>query len=198
MLDALAQDADKRVSERAELSQAYARTVRDHNGGDAALYQVKVERAARLADECRRATRERVERDMPARFDAARERAERGARERFGAKHSGIPNCSRRRDDSQSWCDSRGDVAPGSKPIAFMIEDEMVGLASSPGLSCKGHNSLAVFGGERVHLALAGRDDLRDDAQAALVVHGGGRAQAALARPPLCVLSSSCLKFREN
>ena len=51
MLDALAQDADKRVSERAELSQAYVRTVRDHNGDDAALYQVKVERAARLADE---------------------------------------------------------------------------------------------------------------------------------------------------
>lgn len=32
VLAALAQDADKRVSERAELSQAYVRAVRDHTG----------------------------------------------------------------------------------------------------------------------------------------------------------------------
>lgn len=184
VLDALAQDADKRVSERAELSQAYVRTVRDHNGDDAALYQVKVERAARLADECRRATRERVERDIQARFDAVRERAERGVRDYFGANHSEIPNSSRRRDASRGWewDDSRGDVALGNKPIVFMAEDEMVELASNPGLSYKDQNSLVVFGGERVHLALAGRDDLCDDAQMALVVHGGGRAQVTLAR----------------
>lgn len=51
VLDALSQDADGRVSERAELSQAYVRAVRDHNGDDAALYRLKAERAARLADE---------------------------------------------------------------------------------------------------------------------------------------------------
>ena len=51
VLAALAQDADRRVSERAEVSQAYVRAVRDHNGDDAALYQVKVECAARVADE---------------------------------------------------------------------------------------------------------------------------------------------------
>lgn len=64
VLAALARDADRRVSERAELSQAYVRAVRDHNGDDAALYRLKAERAARLADERRRATRERVERDV--------------------------------------------------------------------------------------------------------------------------------------
>ena len=92
VLAALSQDADRRVSERAELSQAYVRAVRDHNGDDAALYQVKVERAARVADERVRATRERVERDIQARFDAVRERAESGARERFGSNHSEFPN----------------------------------------------------------------------------------------------------------
>ena len=51
VLAALAQDADRRVSERAELSQAYVRAVRDHNGDDATLYRLKAERAARLADE---------------------------------------------------------------------------------------------------------------------------------------------------
>lgn len=182
VLAALAQDADKRVSERAEVSQAYVRAVRDHNGDDAALYQVKAERAARLADERRRATRERVERDVQDRLSAVRERAERGARERFGPNHSEFPNSSRRRGAARDWTGSRGDVAPGNKPIVFMTEDEMVELASNPGLSYKDQNSLAVFGGERVHLALAGRDDLCDDAQMALVVHGDGRAQVALVR----------------
>lgn len=182
VLAALAQDADRRVSERAELSQAYVRAVRDHNGDDAALYRLKAERAARLADERRRATRERVERDVQERLSAVRERAERGSRERFGPNHSEFPNSSHRRDASRVWDDSRGDVAPGNKPIVFMSEGEMVECASNPGLSYKDQNSLAVFGGERVHLALAGRDDLCDDAQMALVVHGDGRAQVALAR----------------
>lgn len=182
VLDALAQDADRRVSERAELSQAYVRAVRDHNGDDAALYRVKAERAARVADEHMRATRERVERDVQARFDAVRERAERGARERFGSNYSEFPNSSRRRDVSRPWGGSRGDVAPGNKPIVFMSEDEMVECASRPGLSYKDQNSLVVFGGERVHLVLAGRDDLCEDAQMALVVHGEGQAQVALAR----------------
>ena len=182
VLAALAQDADRRVSERAELSQAYVRAVRDHNGDDAALYQVKAERAARLADERRRATRERVERDVQERLSAVRERAERGSRERFGPNHSEFPNSSSRRGAARDWTGSRGDVAPGNKPIVFMTEDEMVELASNPGLSYKDQNSLAVFGGERVHLALAGRDDLCEDAQMALVVHGDGRAQVALAR----------------
>ena len=182
VLDALAQDADGRVSERAELSQAYVRAVRDHNGGDAALYLVLAERAARIAGERLRTTRERAERDVQARFDAARERAERGVRECFGLNHSEFPNSSLRRDDSRGWDDSRGDVAPGSKPIVFMSEDEMVALASSSGLTETFQCSLAVFGGERVHLVLAGRDDLCEDAQMALVVHGDGRAQVALAR----------------
>lgn len=182
VLDALSQDADGRVSERAELSQAYVRAVRDHNGDDAVLYQVKAERAARIADERMRATRERAERDIQARFDAVRELAERGARERFGPNHSEIPNSSRRRGAARDWTGSRGDVSPGNKPIVLMSEGEMVELASSPGLSYKDQNSLAVFGGERVHLALAGRDDLCEDAQIALVVHGDGRAQVALAR----------------
>lgn len=182
VLAALAQDADRRVSERAELSQAYVRAVRDHNGDDAALYQVKAERAARLADERRRATRERAERDVQARFDAARERAERGSRERFGSNYSEFPNSSHRRDASRGWDDSRGGVAPGNKPIVFMGEDEMVECASRPQLSYKDQKSLVVFGGERVHMALAGRDDLCEGAQMALVVHGGGRAQVALAR----------------
>ena len=182
VLDALAQDADKRVSERAELSQVYVRAVCDHNGDDAALYQVKAERAARLADERVRATRERVERDIQVRFDAVRERAERGARERFGPNYSEFPNSSRRRDVSRGWGGSRGDVAPGNKSIVFMSEDEMVECASRPGLSYKDQKSLVVFGGERVHLALAGRDDLCEDAQMALVVHGEGQAQVALAR----------------
>ena len=182
VLDALAQDADKRVSERAEVSQAYVRAVRDHNGDDAALYQLKAERAARLADERMRATRERVERDVQERLSAVRERRERGVRDYFWSNYSEFPNGSRRRDASRGWDDSRGDVAPGNKPIVFMSEGEMVELASSPGLSHKDQKSLVVFGGERVHLALAGRDDLCDDAQMALVVHGDGRAQAALAR----------------
>lgn len=167
VLDALAQDADVRVSERAELSQAYVRAVRDHNGDDAALYRLKVDRAARVAGERLRATRER---------------AERGARDYFGSNYSEFPNSSLRRGDSRGWDDSRGDVAPGSKPIVFMSEGEMVELASSSGLSGTFQCSLAVFGGERVHLVLAGRDDLCEDAQMALVVHGDGRAQVALAR----------------
>ena len=179
VLDALSQDADKRVSERAELSQAYVRAVRDHNGDEAALYQVKAERAALLADERMRATRERAERDIQAHFDAARERAERGVR--FGLNYSEFPNSSHRRDASRGWDDSRGDVAPGNKPIVFMAEDEMVELASSPGLSYKDQNSLAVFGGERVHLALAGRDDLCEKAQVSLIVHGSERVREALA-----------------
>lgn len=182
VLDALSQDADKRVSERAELSQAYVRAVRDHNGDDAALYQVKAERAARLADERVRATRERVERDVQERLSAVRERAESGARERFGSNYSEFPNSSRRRGAARDWTGSRGDVSPGNKSIVFMAEDEMVELASIPWLSYKDQKSLVVFGGERVHLALAGRDDLCDDAQMALVVHGEGRAQVALAR----------------
>ena len=182
VLDALAKDADKRVSERAELSQAYVRAVRDHNGDDAALYRLKVERAARVADERVRATRERVERDIQARFDAVRERAERGSRERFWSNDSEFPNSSRRRGVARDWTGSRGDVAPGNKPIVFMAEGEMVECASSPGLSYRDQNSLVVFGGERVHLALAGRDDLCEGAQMALVVHGGGSAQVALAR----------------
>lgn len=182
VLAALAQDADRRVSERAELSQAYVRAVRDHNGDDAALYRLKAERAARLADERRRATRERVERDVQERLSAVRERAERGVRDYFWSNYSEFPNSSRRRDASRGWDDSRGGVAPGNKPIVFMGEDEMVECASRPQLSCKDQKSLVVFGGERVHLALAGRDDLCDDAQMALVVHGDGRAQVALAR----------------
>lgn len=182
VLAALAQDADKRVSERAELSQAYVRAVRDHNGDDAAVYRLKVERAASLADERVRATRERVERDVQERLSAARKRAERGVRDYFWSNYSEFPNSSRRRGDSRGWDDSRGDVSPGNKPIVFMSDDEMVELASNPGLSYKDQKSLAVFGGERVHLALAGRDDLCDDAQMALVVHGDGRAQVALAR----------------
>lgn len=182
VLAALAQDADRRVSERAEVSQAYARAVRDHNGDDAALYRLKAERAARVADERMRAARERVERDVQARFDAVRERAERGARERFGTNYSEFPNGSRRRGASRWWDDSRGDVAPGNKSVVFMCEDEMVECASRPQLSYKDQKSLVVFGGERVHMALAGRDDLCEDAQMALVVHGDGRAQVALAR----------------
>lgn len=182
VLAALSQDADKRVSERAELSQAYVRAVRDHNGDDAALYQVKAERDARLADERLRVTRERVERDVQARFDAVRELAERGVRERFGPNHSEFPNSSRRRGASRDWTGSRGDVAHGNKPIVFMTEDEMVECASRPQLSYKDQKSLVVFGGERVHLALAGRDDLCEGAQMALVVHGGVCAQVALAR----------------
>ena len=182
LLDALSQDADGRVSERAELSQAYVRAVRDHNGDDAALYRLKAERAARVADERVRATRERVERDVQERLSAVRERAERGVRDYFGPNYSEFPNSSRRQDASRGWDDSRGDVAPGNEPIVFMSDDEMVELASIPGLSYKDQKSLVVFGGERVHLALAGRDDLCEDAQMALVVHGGGRAQVVLAR----------------
>ena len=182
VLAALAQDSDRRVSERAEVSQAYVRAVRDHNGDDAALYRLKVERAARVADESVRATRERVERDVQERLSAVRERRERGVRDYFWSNYSEFPNSSRRRDASRGWDDSRGGVAPGNKPIVFMGEDEMVECASRPQLSYKDQKSLVVFGGERVHLALAGRDDLCDDAQMALVVHGGGRAQVALAR----------------
>ena len=174
VLAALSQDADGRVSERAELSQAYVRAVRDHNGDEAALYQRKVERA----------TRERVERDVQERLSAVRERAERGVRDYFWSNYSEFPNSSRRRDASRGWGwdDSRGDVvAPGNKPIVLMSEDEMVELASSPQLSGTFQCSLAVFGGERVHVVLAGRDDLCEDAQMALVVHGDGRAQVVLA-----------------
>lgn len=179
VLDALSQDSDKRVSERAEVSQAY---VRAHNGDDAALYQEKEERAARVADERVRATCERVERDAQERLSAVRERRERGVRDYFWSNYSEFPNSSRRRDASRGWDDSRGGVAPGNKPIVFMSEGEMVELASSPGLSYKDQKSLVVFGGERVHLALARRDDLCDDAQMALAVHGDGCAQVVLAR----------------
>lgn len=182
VLDALAQDADGRVSERAELSQAYVRAVRDHNGDDAALYRLKAERAARLADERRRATRERVERDVQERLSAVRERAERGSRERFGSNYSEFPNSSRRRDDSRGWDASRVDVAPANKSVVFMSEDEMVEAASRAVLSNKDQKSLVVFGGERVHMVLVERDDLCEGAQMALVVHGDGRAQVALAR----------------
>ena len=154
VLEALAADADARVAQSAEVSQAY---VRDHNGDDAALYPVLAERDTRG-------------------------RAERGTRGRFGSNYSEMPNSSHRRDAARDWTGSRGDVSPGNKPIVFMTEGEMVELASNPGLSYKDQNSLAVFGGERVHLALAGRDDLCEGAQMALVVHGGGRAQVALAR----------------
>lgn len=182
VLDALAQDVDGRVSERAELSQAYVRAVRDHNGDDAALYRLKAERAARVAGERVRATRERVERDVQERLSAVRERAERGARDYFGPNHSEFPNSSRRRDASRGWGDSRGDVAPGNKPIVFMSEDEMVECASRAVLSDKDQNSLVVFGGEHVHVVMSCRDDLCEKAQMALVVHGGGRVQVALAR----------------
>lgn len=182
VLAALAQDADGRVSERAEVSQAYVRAVRDHNGDDAALYRLKVERAARLADERMRATCERVERDVQERLSAVRERAECGVRDYFWSNYSEFPNSSRRRGAARDWTGSRGGVAPGNKAIVFMCEDEMVECASSPGLRYKDQKSLVVFGGERVHLALAGRDDLCEDAQMALVVHGDGRAQVALAR----------------
>jgi len=182
VLAALAQDADRRVSERAEVSQAYARAVRDHNGDDAALYRLKAERAARVADERVRATRERVERDVQERLSAVRDRRERGVRDYFWSNYSEFPNSSRRRDASRGWDDSRGGVAPGNKPIVFMGEDEMVECASRPQLSYKDQKSLVVFGGERVHLALAGRDDLCEGAQMALVVHGGVCAQVALAR----------------
>ena len=182
VLAALAQDADKRVSERAEVSQAYVRAVRDHNGDDAALYRLKAERAARVADERMRATRERVERDVQERLSAVRERRERGVRDYFWSNYSEFPNSSRRRDASRGWDVSRGGVAPGNKPIVFMGEDEMVECASRPQLSYKDQKSLVVFGGERVHLALAGRDDLCEGAQMALVVHGGVCAQVALAR----------------
>ena len=181
VLDKLAKDADGRVSERAELSQAYVRAVRDHNGDDATLYRLKAERAARVADERMRATRERVERDVQARFDAARERAERGARERFGSNRSGFPNSSRRRDDSRGWDDSRGDVSPGNKPIAFMSEIEMVEAAFRHRLSDKDQKSLVAFGSGRVHMALVMRDNLCEAAQMALVVHGDGRVQEELA-----------------
>ena len=182
VLAALAQDADRRVSERAELSQAYVRAVRDHNGDDATLYQVKAERAARLADERMRATRERVERDIQARFDAVRERAEHGVRERFGSNYSEFPNSSRRRDDSRGWDASRGDVAPANKSVVVMSEDEMVEAASRAVLSNKDQKSLVVFGGERVHMVLVERDNLCEAAQMALVVHGDGRVQEELAR----------------
>lgn len=154
VLDALAQDADKRVSER----------------------------AARLADEHVRATRERVERDIQARFDAVRERAERGVRDYFGSNDSEFPNSSRRRDAARDWTGSRGDVSPGNRPIVFMSEDEMVEAASRHRLNGKDQKKLVVFGGERVHMALVMRADLCEDAQMALVVHGGERVQVVLAR----------------
>lgn len=174
MLDALAQDADGRVSERAELSQAYVRAVRDHNGDDAALCRLKAERAARVADERMRAARERAERDVQARFDAARER--------FGTNYSEFPNSSHRRDDSRGWDASRGDVAPANKSVVFMSEDEMVEAASRAVLSNKDQKSLVVFGGERVHMVLVELDNLCEAAQMALVVHGDGRVQEELAR----------------
>lgn len=181
VLDALAQDADKRVSERAELSQAYVRAVRDHNGDDAALYQEKAERTARLADERMRATRERVERDVQERLSVVRERAERGARERFGSNYSENPNSSRCRGDSRGWDDSCGDVAPGNKPIVFMIESEMVEAAFRHRLSDKDQKSLVAFGSGRVHMALAMRDNLCEDAQVLLTVHGSEHVREALA-----------------
>lgn len=181
VLAALSQDADKRVSERAELSQAYVRAVRDHNGDDEALYQVKAERDARLADERVRATRERVERDVQERLSAVRERAERGARDYFGPNHSEFPNSSRRRGAARDWTGSRGDVAHGNKPIVFMSEDEMVEAASRSTLSDKDQNLLVVFGSERVRMVMVCRDDLCEKAQASLIVHGSERVREALA-----------------
>lgn len=181
VLDALAQDADKRVSGRAELSQAYVRAVRDHNGDDAALYQVKAERAARLADERMRAARERAERDIQARFDAVRERAEHGVRERFGSNYSEFPNSYLHRGAARDWTGSHGDVSPGNKPIVFMSESEMVAAASRHRLSGKDQKSLVAFGGERVHMALVMRNNLCEDAQVLLTVHGSERVCEALA-----------------
>ena len=181
VLAALAQDADKRVSERAELSQAYVRAVRDHNGDDAALYRLKAERAARLADECRRATRERVERDIQARFDAVRERAGRGSRERFGSNYSEFPNSYLHRGAAHDWTGSHGDVSPGNKPIVFMSESEMVEAAFRHRLSDKDQKTLVAFGSGRVHMALAMRDNLCEDAQVLLTVHGSEHVREALA-----------------
>lgn len=184
VLDALAQDADKRVSERAELSQAYVRAVRDHNGDDAALYQVKAERAARLADERMRATRERAERDIQARFDAVRERAEHGVREHFGSNYSEFPNSSLQRGAAQSRAASRGGgkgAAPANKAIVFMSESEMVEAAFRHRLSDKDQKSLVAFGSGRVHMALAMRDNLCEDAQVLLTVHGSEHVREALA-----------------
>lgn len=181
VLDALAQDADKRVSERAELSQAYVRAVRDHNGDDAALYQEKAERTARLADERMRATRERAERDIQARFDAVRERAEHGVRERFGSNYSEFPNSYLHRGAARDWTGSNGDVSPGNKPIVFMSESEMVEAAFRHRLSDKDQKSLVAFGSGRVHMALVMRDNLCEDAQVLLTVHGSEHVREALA-----------------
>ena len=152
VLDALAQDADGRVSDRAELSQAYVRAVRDHNGDDAALYQVKAERGAR-------------ERFGSNYSEIPNSSHRRGA--------------SRGWADSR---DSEGEVAPANKPIVFMSRGEMVEAASRHRLNDKDQKKLVVFGGERVHMALVMRADLCEDAQKALVVHGGERVQVALAR----------------
>lgn len=166
VLAALAQDADKRVSERAEVSQAYVRAVRDHNRDDAALYQVKAERAARDAED---------------RLTAQRERVSRNLRERFVSNHSEIPNSSHRRDAAQRRNASHGDVSPGNKPIVFMSEDEMVEAASRSTLSDKDQNLLVVFGSERVRMVMVCRDDLCEKAQASLIVHGSERVREALA-----------------
>lgn len=181
VLDALAQDADKRVAERAELSQAYVRAVRDHNGDDAALYQVKAERAARLADERMRAIRERAERDIQARFDAVRERAEHGVRERFGSNYSEFPNSYLHRGAARDWTGSHGDVSTGNKSIVFMSESEMVEAAFRHRLSDKDQKSLVAFGSGRVHMALAMRNNLCEDAQVLLTVHGSEHVREALA-----------------
>ena len=152
VLAALAQDADRRVRERAEVSQAYVRAVRDHNGDDAALYRVKAERGAR-------------ERFGSNYSEIPNSSHRRGA--------------SRGWADSR---DSEGEVAPANKPIVFMSRGEMVEAASRHRLSDKDQKKLVVFGGERVHMALVMRADLCEDAQKALVVHGGERVQVALAR----------------
>lgn len=153
VLEALAADADARVAQSAEVSQAY---VRDHNGDDAALYPVLAERDTRG-------------------------RAERGTRGRFGSNYSEMPNSSHRRDAARDWTGSRGDVSPGNKPIVFMSEDEMVEAASRSTLSDKDQNLLVVFGSEHVHMAMVCRDDLCEKAQVSLIVHGSERVREALA-----------------
>ena len=192
VLEALAGDADARVSQSAEVSLAYVRSVSEHDGDDAALYRLKAERSARDAAEAHMdAQRERVSRDlretlrevqervMQARFGADRERAD-----RFESNYSEIPNSYPHRGVARGWTcshDGGAHAEPSDKPIVFMSEGEMVEAASRPVLSDRGQNSLAVFGGERVHMALLRRDDLCESAQRALVVHGGERACRVLA-----------------
>lgn len=169
VLEALAGDVDARVSQSAEVSRAYIRSVSEHDGDETALYRAMCERAA-----C----------DAEARMTAVRERVLRGVRESFGSNYSEIPNSSRRRDASRGWewDDSRGDVAPGNKPIVFMSEGEMVEAASRVMLGSKDQESLAFFGSERVRMVLLRRDDLCEGAQVSMAVHGSESVREALAR----------------